>query len=955
LRRPIVLPVYPAVLLMWLYRDVFLTRESIFTHDSIHWYGAFSYFILCLADGHLPLWDPYSFSGAPYYLNHNIVGALDPTVLIAVPLLWLNVSALDIYHLHFLARLLIMYGGAFALFRYVSRNDWASLLGATIFLFVMAPNSFWQHGSTLIVSYAPLIMLFLLRILSPETPGESKGLLFIAACYLTGLSFSLYLPTYLYFYLSVAILYLLISRAIKLRDFVVIYRQIGLLRLFVGLLIFAAMSGPFFYSLSKLLPAKGESFSYTRYETNPQSQIPVHTESIHVEKASSTWGRGSIHNVAALFLPGVDKRFFFMGERLSAENFLSLGFVPVILIFVFFRSAKSPYKGLLLFQTLVILVYYFGSERFYAVFLKFYPGIQSIRQLHNFMGFMLVAACSLISVCFAGFLDEVAEKKMSSKSSLVWLILLFVGHLAAIYWYLLYVHELANQEQFYQFLDETKEIVFGHGWLMLASYVVLGLFFIDKRKSARVFYGLALVGFTSFHLFIFNSYLKPLVAQPGLGARNGDMHYYKKFAYQPIRVPFVPRYAGFWGYLPSLYRIPVAIPSAPNSYMSLNRRNYDYIRLTSFERQRIISGIGAKRFGFFDHFVAARDSVQALDLIGRMPVERLRDTLVLEENPAEIIPELKGKLPAGQIDPETLALDKKLKMASLQRIAEFYDQTVEFDYSSGVVNPDGFLEIPIESSKAELLWPWDKERIGYFQVMLGPIKTDLNYLLFKYYSDPELRLLDGGKRFCYIDFPGCIHKGASNDYSDSIYNHALRSCDIERRGDKIFVSPELQQEGRFSPTALDPQKVNLKKKSPDERPQLRQAEKFFIAVLDPKKVDAKKSPYERDESEEVVAFGPNEVQFSIKNSKSGFFYYADSYAEDWRAFLDDKPTHLFAADFQFKAVWVPEGAHTLRFTYSPRGYIFLMAIFIVVSIPGMLLPVLALRRDGARPPASASR
>ena len=212
LRHPAVLPIYPAIALIVLYQDVFITRNGIFTHDSIHWYGNFNYFVLSLAQGSLPLWDPFSFSGAPFYLNHNIVGTMDPTVLITIPLVWLwDLSLLDIYHFHFLARLFILYGGCYALFRYLSRNDWAALLGATIVLFVIAPNSFWQHGSTLIITYVPWITLFLLQLISPLISKKRKGLLFIASCYLLGLSFNMYLPSYIFIYFSSAIDFLFIT------------------------------------------------------------------------------------------------------------------------------------------------------------------------------------------------------------------------------------------------------------------------------------------------------------------------------------------------------------------------------------------------------------------------------------------------------------------------------------------------------------------------------------------------------------------------------------------------------------------------------------------------------------------------------------------------------------------------------------------------------------------------
>src|SRR5437868_5461350 len=81
-----ILPLYSLIGFLALYSEVVISRDLIFTHDSIHWYGMFSYFVRALTRGFVPMWDPYSISGVPYFFSQNIVGPMDPLVLLGIPL-----------------------------------------------------------------------------------------------------------------------------------------------------------------------------------------------------------------------------------------------------------------------------------------------------------------------------------------------------------------------------------------------------------------------------------------------------------------------------------------------------------------------------------------------------------------------------------------------------------------------------------------------------------------------------------------------------------------------------------------------------------------------------------------------------------------------------------------------------------------------------------------------------
>ena len=86
----------------------------------------------------------------------------------------------------------------------------------------------------------------------------------------------------------------------------------------------------------------------------------------------------------------------------------------------------------------------------------------------------------------------------------------------------------------------------------------------------------------------------------------------------------------------------------------------------------------------------------------------------------------------------------------------------------------------------------------------------------------------------------------------------------------------------------------------------------------------------------LTSFSYNELSLEVFNpSKPGaWFYYADSYNPNWHAYLDGKEIEVFKANTAFKAVWVPNGKHTLDLSYhSLTGSLlqYLLAAFCLIG------------------------
>ncbi|MBF0440537.1 MAG: YfhO family protein [Oligoflexales bacterium] len=933
-----------SIIIAVLYGDVFIHADSIMTHDTINWYASFNYFILSLAQGHLPLWDPFSYSGAPFYLNPSIVGVMDPITLLTIPFVSLgNLSALKVYHLHFLLRLLIYCVGSFFLYELITRNFWASLIGALVSILFMAPNAFWQHGSMVMVTYVPLITFFVLMILKKWFIKKKAIFAFIAANYLIGISFNLYYAVYLLVFISLIILYALLSRMLSPITFLKIFRTIGLRNVIIGTLTFLVMAGPFIVTAMSLLPEKGENFSMARFEQPVTSDTMVHDSSIVLWSPENP-SRSSFHNLINGFFPWPDTSYFTSGlPHPFTEQFCCLGTVPIILCFLFLLKAKGfRYKGLFIFLTIIIGLLIFGPPWLYEKILRFYPGVSSIRQLYNFLGFFVLCWGALISISLTEAIKIYKFNELVSRHWLGALYVLFFSQIIYIFVYLKFVKEKSILSPIlynHQYFINLTSNVGNYGWLLILSYILVGSFLYINIKPLRMLSLVFMISLTIFELSNFNVKLKPFTIQPAALLKNEIVHYNRKFEYDPIRVPFVSRYATFWGFLPALYRIPSAIPPYFNDYMNIIRRAYDLIRFIPINTQKVISGIGSRRFGFFNKYFLVENGVQSLNLLAQLPVEELKEVLILEENPKRFL----DKTELSSLEEINLSTRKlydtlndpfwRKRRGIYHYIAEFYDQRefINFHDTKNYLK-NSYLNIPIPESSVANNWPWDLKHLGYFHILFGNLETNY-YQPFAYYPNPALRL-STDQSFCYCDLKEWYTKHAVTGLSPNLYEQYPYSCDIKIDKNSLLISPNARnlQTSDVLDDYLPKQKSGALSTG------------FTIVSLDPKKVTSEQSILGRNEELNIIEFGPNSMTFSVKNTKSGLFYYADSYSDDWSATLDDKKVHIFKTNFNYKAIFVPEGSHTISMKFRPTLFFLSFWLFIFGSIIGLIIFSLVLSK-----------
>lgn len=64
----------------------------------------------------------------------------------------------------------------------------------------------------------------------------------------------------------------------------------------------------------------------------------------------------------------------------------------------------------------------------------------------------------------------------------------------------------------------------------------------------------------------------------------------------------------------------------------------------------------------------------------------------------------------------------------------------------------------------------------------------------------------------------------------------------------------------------------------------------------------------------ITTYSANSITMSTSNTSDGFLVLTDVYYPTWHAYVDGKETVIYRADLALRGIFVPKGAHTVRFT-----------------------------------------
>jgi hypothetical protein len=88
----------------------------------------------------------------------------------------------------------------------------------------------------------------------------------------------------------------------------------------------------------------------------------------------------------------------------------------------------------------------------------------------------------------------------------------------------------------------------------------------------------------------------------------------------------------------------------------------------------------------------------------------------------------------------------------------------------------------------------------------------------------------------------------------------------------------------------------------------------------------------------VVSYGPDGLEIEVDSPAPGYLVLSDPFYPGWRAEVDGQPAEILRANYAFRAVAVPAGAHRLTMAFRPASWYTGLAISLVT---GLILLALA--------------
>jgi hypothetical protein len=79
-------------------------------------------------------------------------------------------------------------------------------------------------------------------------------------------------------------------------------------------------------------------------------------------------------------------------------------------------------------------------------------------------------------------------------------------------------------------------------------------------------------------------------------------------------------------------------------------------------------------------------------------------------------------------------------------------------------------------------------------------------------------------------------------------------------------------------------------------------------------------PHQVSATVQIVHYEPNRITIEVGTEADGLLVLTDTYAQGWKATLDERDTPVYVANHAFRAVAVPAGTHQVEFVYQPRGF-----------------------------------
>ncbi len=94
---------------------------------------------------------------------------------------------------------------------------------------------------------------------------------------------------------------------------------------------------------------------------------------------------------------------------------------------------------------------------------------------------------------------------------------------------------------------------------------------------------------------------------------------------------------------------------------------------------------------------------------------------------------------------------------------------------------------------------------------------------------------------------------------------------------------------------------------------------------------------------ELLSYLPNEIDIKVQAVGNNLLFLSDTYYPGWKAYVDDKETGIYRANYAFRAVAIPSGIHHVKFLYDPMSFK-IGYIISLISLASLVILLLTIKK-----------
>ncbi|MBN1354258.1 MAG: YfhO family protein [Candidatus Omnitrophica bacterium] len=446
------------------FHSLLFTGQRTFSHDTLWFYGLFHYFSESLQNGFFPYWNPYDYSGQPFYNDISIMDILNPVTITLIFIgKLLGLSLLLLFHWNLIIRIIIINIGVYLAFRQINRHRSSTLIIFAVFLgssFTFA--SLRQSGLVYSLSWLPWSLWFFFRLLRKTSVFNVVGFSLFTGFALTGYQ-GIFVVVFLLFFIPT----FFINERAFFRSFIRLRakdrgskagdeckqaalrrdaaeyieggpRRSEAKRTAKGFLDTAAAKmwcsiknkkNAIIYLACALIIIGGLSLQLFALFSEKDKFIPMARIMTSPNgKAAFDSAEGGVpsefQDLLGLVNPSIAAKGYFKNNSLRlSEGFLYIGIIPLLLVFLGLFASKDKWKPNFIIITLVMLALMFGQKTGFRNLLNaVFPPFKFARHTFLFSGFFIFSLMYFLGQGVDKALD--GAKSMGRKSVFLLVILL---------------------------------------------------------------------------------------------------------------------------------------------------------------------------------------------------------------------------------------------------------------------------------------------------------------------------------------------------------------------------------------------------------------------------------------------------------------------------------------------------------------------------------------------------